>query len=83
LDLADVADVFVANPISQSVARVMHFNVFKLHEDALPPLFHLIIGSCSVFYPECPFSSDVNVQFSRQRFGGRPGGSGVFASHFL
>jgi len=61
---------------------VMQLKVLNLYESLLLLLLHLLIGPCSVFYPVCLFSCDVDVQLSQQRFGDRPGGREMFGFHF-
>jgi len=46
-------------------------------------LLHFLIESCSVFHSVCLFSCNVDVQFSRQRFGDRPGSLEIFSFPFF
>jgi len=63
--------------LSCRVLLMMHLKVFNFYEH----LLHLLIETYPVFYSVCLwFPCHVDVQFSHQRFGGRPGGLGLF--HF-
>jgi hypothetical protein len=42
--------------------------------------FFLFTGPCPVFYLVCLISPDVDIQFSRHRFGDRPSGLWLFGS---
>jgi len=78
LNLADVADVLIANSSSHRVLSVMHLGVLKFYES----LLFLLIGQYPVFYPMCLFFCNINVQLSYQSFGW-PGDLGMSAYPFF